>query len=93
MATDTFVDAYFRQIERPKPKDRDIGSVIRWVAGNKPVIARESTFLNDWDDLVAPASSVTHTAIETLIEYCASRLHEYGFPTLTYCHVQELRSF
>jgi hypothetical protein len=40
--------------------------------GNKPLVANESTYLNNWDDLVSPDRGVTGTGIETFVEKCAA---------------------
>ena len=77
--TDALLRAYFRHIERPDPEQRNIRSVTRWLQGNKPVVATESTFLNDWNDLTAPVPAITRTVMETFVESCASILYDHGF--------------
>lgn len=82
MVLDSLLEAYFRQIERPQPQEHNIRSVNRWLSGNKPFTAEESSFLSEWNDLTAPTQSVTHTALETIVEACATRLHSRGFSTV-----------
>jgi len=79
---DTLLEACFRQIERPQPQEHDIRSVNRWLSGNKPFTAEESTFLSNWDDLTAPIPLVSHTALETFVEACAVILHSRGYSTV-----------
>lgn len=74
------LQAYLQQIERRRPEQRDIESVVHWLDGNKPLVANESTFLNNWDDLIAPASSATRSGIETFVGSCAAMLHSRGWP-------------
>ena len=85
LVLDTLLEACFRQIERPQPQEHDIRSVTRWLRGNKPFTADESTFLNNWDDLAAPTPPVTRTAIETFVEACAVMLQGRGY--LTVCPI------
>ena len=73
------LQAYLQQIERPPRKERDIESVTRWLAGTKPLVAGESTFLNDWDDLVATARPATRSGIENFVESCAAWVHVHGY--------------
>ncbi|MCJ1249462.1 hypothetical protein MMC30_006686 [Trapelia coarctata] len=48
------LEAYYRQIERTKPSQRNIKSVAYWIKAHKPLAASESEFLTDWNDLIAP---------------------------------------
>ena len=72
---DAMLQAYLQQVERPLPDQRDIKSVTHWLDGNKPLAANESTFLNNWDDLIAPAAPATRSEIETFVGSCAAMLH------------------
>ena len=82
MVLDMLLEVFFRQLERPQPQEQDIRSVGRWLRGNKPFTAEESTFLSDWDDLSAPTPPVTRTAMETFVEACATILHSHGYSTV-----------
>ena len=82
---DGMLQAYLQQVERPRPEQRDIESVIHWLDGNKPLVADESTFLNNWDDLVAPAVPTTRSGIETFVGSCAATLH-----SRQYCRVKQM---
>lgn len=82
MVLDIFLEAYFRHNERPLPQEHDMRSVGRWLLGNKPFTAEESTFLSDWDDLTASTPPVTRTAVETFVEACATTLHNRGYTTV-----------
>ena len=70
--------SYLQQVERPRPEQRDIESVLNWLKGNKPLVASESTFLNNWDDLIAPAVPTTRSGIETFVGNCAVILRSRG---------------
>ena len=72
---DAMLQAYLQQVERLPPEQRDIKSVTHWLDGNKPLVANESSFLNNWDDLIAPAGPATRSGIETFVESCAAMLH------------------
>lgn len=67
---DSVLDAYHRQNEKPRPKDQDIRSVVKWMEGNKPVAPAESTFLNDWDDLVATSYPEEFGMVEQFVTNC-----------------------
>lgn len=82
MVLDALLEAHLRQIERPQPQEHDIRSVNRWLRGNKPFTAEESTFLSNWEDLIAPLLPVTRTAMDTFVEACAAILHSRGYSTV-----------
>lgn len=71
------LEAYFRQLERHRPQERNIQSVSNWFMGTKPLVANESTFLNNWDDLVSPMRGVTCTGIETFVGNCAALIRRH----------------
>ena len=75
---DTMLQAFLQNAERPRPGKRDIESVLHWLKGIKPLVANESTFLNDWDDLIAPAVPATRSGIETIVGNCAAVLQNRG---------------
>lgn len=76
------LEAYFRQIERHQPQEQDIRSVSNWFRGTKPLVANESTFLNNWDDLVSPIRGVTRTGIEAFVENCAVLIRRRGYSSV-----------
>jgi hypothetical protein len=76
--SDSMLESYFRQIERPRPQERSVKSVLRWLKGNKPLVVEESSFLNTRDDLTSPAKAATRSSIETFVESCAVFLHNFG---------------
>lgn len=73
------LQAHLRLVERSRPQEQDITSVTEWIDGNKPLVANESTFLNDWNDLVAPVRPATRSAVQKLVERFAAWLHAYGY--------------
>ncbi|KAK4231616.1 hypothetical protein QBC38DRAFT_226349 [Podospora fimiseda] len=77
---DTLLDLYLRQTQWPRVKDGNAESIANWMRANKPIVARESTFLNNWDDLVAPIITTTNTqtVFDGWIAACAVLLHKLG---------------
>ncbi|KAF5008705.1 hypothetical protein FDECE_5032 [Fusarium decemcellulare] len=58
----------YTHLERPDPEESQIKSVRSWMKGNKPVLAPEATFLNDWSDLKRARPSVERGGLESFIE-------------------------
>lgn len=82
---DVAFDAYHGQLERPRPTDRDIKSVINWFDGNKPLIPAESKIFTDWDDLAAAHRSeeygIAERLVERIYEFMKSRFRRTVTPT------------
>jgi hypothetical protein len=66
-------------MERQKPKRSNIQSVSHWLEGSKPLIELESTFLNDWDNLVSPRDLVDHGELDHFIGNCAAVFRKRPF--------------
>ncbi|KAL8664456.1 MAG: hypothetical protein Q9202_003006 [Teloschistes flavicans] len=77
---DEAVQVYYRQLERPAPRKRNIQSVARWLEGNKPLTVSESSFMNDWNDLVAPADQLDHGSFDTAIASIGDLLYRWRLP-------------
>ncbi len=71
---------YYRQIERPRPSRRNIESVARWLEGNKPLTVSESSFMDDWNDLVAPADQFDYGSLDAAIANFGDLLYRWGLP-------------
>lgn len=67
-------------MERPPPTGRNITSVARWLDGNKPLIMPESSFMNNWDDLVAPSDALDHGGLDAAVANFGALLHRWGLP-------------
>ncbi|CAG8976205.1 hypothetical protein HYALB_00011136 [Hymenoscyphus albidus] len=72
---DGLLDAYHRTRERPTPHEENIKSVVNWLDGNKPLSLSESTFMNDWEDLVATRYPAEFGRIEEIVT--KSRIVEF----------------
>lgn len=46
--------------------------------------SRESTFLDDWDDLIAPSADQDHGGLDTAVASIGAFLHSCGLPMV--CH-------
>ncbi|KAL8676743.1 MAG: hypothetical protein Q9186_006762 [Xanthomendoza sp. 1 TL-2023] len=77
---DEALQLYYRQIERPRPSRRNIESVARWLEGNKPLIVSESSFLDDWNDLVAPTDHSDYGRLDAAIANFGNLLYRWGLP-------------
>ncbi|KAI0879576.1 hypothetical protein GGS24DRAFT_2992 [Hypoxylon argillaceum] len=71
--------AYYQNIERPKPNRSNVRSVCNWLNGTKPLVAAESEFLNDWDDLRSPRSPADQSGIDVFLGNLAVALAKKGF--------------
>ncbi|KAI0439847.1 hypothetical protein F4803DRAFT_22247 [Xylaria telfairii] len=74
--------AYYQNIERPKPTESNVKSVSNWMDGTKPLVAAESGFLNDWDDLRSPRDPADHSGIDVFLGNLAATLTKRGFAKL-----------
>ena len=79
---DGALETYYRQIERPRPKERNIESVARWLEGNKPLSMPESSFMNDWGDFMAPSDRSDHGGLDAAVANLGALLHRWGMPTV-----------
>lgn len=77
---DEAMQVYYRQLERPAPRKRNIQSVARWLEGNKPLTVSESSFMNDWNDLVAPADQLDHGSLDAAIASIGDLLYRWRLP-------------
>lgn len=75
---DKLLESYIRHAERPKPRKQSIQSVSNWLNGNKPLSEPESTFLSDWDDLLAPKTPDDHGGLHEYLETLAVQLIKNG---------------
>ncbi|KAI4254956.1 MAG: hypothetical protein L6R42_006980 [Xanthoria sp. 1 TBL-2021] len=80
-AYDEALQKYCQQLERTPPRKRNIESVARWLEGNKPLTVSESTFLNDWNDLVGPADQLDYGSLDAAIASIGNLLHRWRLPT------------
>ena len=78
---DTALETYYPQIERSRPKHRNIESVARCLEGNKPLTMPESSFMDNWGDLMAPKEQVDHGGLDTLVANMGAILRR-GLPTV-----------
>ena len=79
-STDETLEIYCRQFERVRPKQRNIESVAKWLEGNKPLTMAESSFLNDWDDLIAPSDQNDQGGLDVVVAEIGALLHRWGLP-------------
>lgn len=77
---DEAIQVYYRQLERPAPRKRNIQSMARWLDGNKPLTVSESSFMNDWNDLIAPADQLDYGSLDAAIAGIGDLLHRWGLP-------------
>ena len=80
--TDGMLEMYLKQIERARPQERNLNSVARWLDGNKPLVAEESKFMDDWDDMVGPVSGATRTGIQAVVEECAAMVQSRQYSSV-----------
>lgn len=73
------METYFRGIERNRPRDSQISSVANWLNGNRPIVAEESRFLDDWEDLACPQQALERAGLEHVLEACGAFLKERGW--------------
>ncbi len=78
--TDDALETYYRQVERPQPKSRNIESLSRWLEGNKPLSMSESSFLDDWDDLTGPDHETDQGGLDAIAASFGAILHGWGLP-------------
>ena len=71
-------------------QERNARSVTSWIRDNKPLVAKESSFLTNWEDLVAPNVPNTRTMTEIFIGNCAALLHSYGIPNVRRLNLETL---
>lgn len=76
------LETYFRLVERPRPREQSVKSLTRWMEGNKPLALEESTFLNDWNDLVGPNDSSDHGGVDESLMNFAGFLASLGVPNV-----------
>ena len=76
---DALLESYFRQVERPKVRTELVQNLSFWLDGNKPLAQSESTFLDDWDDLVSPNVPADKGILEYFLERCVIKLIRSGF--------------
>ncbi|KAI0096923.1 hypothetical protein GGR51DRAFT_542330 [Nemania sp. FL0031] len=79
---DELIVAYYQNIERPKPSESNVRSVRNWMDGTKPLVAVESGFLDDWDDLRSPRTPADHSGIDVFLGNLAAVLAKRGFTNL-----------
>lgn len=78
MSTDALLASHFQHLERPGPKESDLESMTHWMLGNKPLVAEESTFMDDWEDLRRPKTHADHGYLEVLLESWAAAFNGRG---------------
>lgn len=79
---DQFLNLYYGNIERQASKTANVRSLSRWLDGNKPLALQESTFLDDWDDLISPRNIGDRGGFDFLIEKLATALDKIGLGKL-----------
>lgn len=52
--------------------------------GNKPLTMEESTFLNDWDDLVSPNDSSDYGGADEALMDLVTSIKSLGFPNVCF---------
>lgn len=85
-SVDKALETYHRQMERPGPKERNIKNVARWLDGNKPLALPESSFMNNWDDLVAPSDALDHGGLDAVVANVGALLHRWRMPMVHTSH-------
>ncbi|KAF2261111.1 hypothetical protein CC78DRAFT_471179, partial [Lojkania enalia] len=78
---------YYSHLEQRKPQRTHVESISNWLHGNKPLVAEESVFLEDWEDLSSPNHPVDHGGLERFLERCALQLDKIGSQKSTDNHV------
>lgn len=76
---DVLLKYYFRLVERPKVRPELVKNMCNWLEGNKPLAQSESTFMDDWDDLVSPNIPADKGSLEYFLERCIVKLIRHGF--------------
>lgn len=79
LAKDTLLEGYYRHLERRRPRKEHVESVSKWLRGNQPLVAAESTLFDDWEDLTAPDIPSDHGGLEQFLERCAVYLNRTRF--------------
>jgi len=79
---DRLLSHYYLNIEREVPKQGNVRSISHWLNGNKPLAAKESTFLDDWDDLISPKPRADHGGLDSLLGNFTAALGRFGLAKL-----------
>lgn len=79
---DKALETFCRHLECPRPEKRNIESVARWLEGNKPLAIPESSFLNDWNDLIGPSDQLDHGGLDAAVASIGAALHRWGLPSV-----------
>lgn len=67
-----------------------VKNMCNWLEGNKPLAQSESTFMDDWDDLVSPSVSTDKGSLEYFLEGCVVKLIRHGFKKVMSLYICEL---
>jgi hypothetical protein len=79
-------------MERPKTAKYRLENVSNWLNGTKPLAESESTFFDDWEDLVSPNNPVEKGSLHYFIENCIKELSKRGYKKVNYTTAKVLRS-